>query len=114
MSAQMKVPHIAELTEFFGAEPVEQSIDDGYWCYEVADQRGIALRFSLNIYEHSVQTTLSLSGERLTTVSHEFADNIRFREGALYCEFSTRSSSTSLTVDLRKGVSVVWATLRVE
>jgi hypothetical protein len=114
MAPYMQMPDVAEITEFFAAEPIEQSIDDGYWCYEVVDQRGVTLRFSFNCYERSVQTTLSSLGQRLAEVSHELADSLVIRQGLLRCEFSTRNSKTSLTVDLREGISVVWATIRTE
>jgi hypothetical protein len=53
---QMRVPDVGEIGEFFGAEPVEHSVEDGYWCYEIADKRGFFLRFSFSLYERSVQT----------------------------------------------------------
>ena len=58
MNFEMRVPGVAELTEFFGSEPVEHSAEDGYWCYEFTDELGIQVRLSFNIFERSLQTTL--------------------------------------------------------
>ena len=31
------------------AELLERVVDDGYWCYEISDERGVTLRFSFNL-----------------------------------------------------------------
>jgi hypothetical protein len=112
MGAHFQVPDESELVEFFGTEPVERAVDDGYWCYEVKDERGLALRFSFNLYERSVQTVLMLSGRPVATVSHEAAERMSIREGKLRCEFSNTSSRTTLVVGVAAEVSIAWSTLR--
>ena len=111
MSDPFPVPEISELTEFFGNQPVDESVEDGYWCFEKLDHRGVTLRFSFNLFERSVQTTLSLSGQPLITVSHEQARQLRLRDGQLHGEFWGRDSRMRLTIDLKDGVSVRWAHL---
>lgn len=55
-----EVPKESELVEFFGAEPTERSVKDGFWAFAVTDERGVKLRFSFDLYERSVQTMLSV------------------------------------------------------
>jgi len=103
-----------ELLEFFGVEPAARAVEDGYWCYEITDKRGITLRFSFNIYERSVQTALSLGDSLISTVSHEMADRMVIREGELRCEFSANGEKTTLAVGTGESLSVTWSSLRTE
>jgi acetolactate synthase regulatory subunit len=112
MSLQMRIPDIAEISEFFGVEPVEQSPEDGYWCYEVTDRWGAQVRFSFNIYERSVQTVVSSQGRQIVSVAHEQADELALQSASLRCIFSSESSKTTLTLQLEDGASVTWSTLR--
>jgi hypothetical protein len=112
MSLQIRIPDIAEISEFFRVEPVEQSPEDGYWCYEVTDQWGVQVRFSFNIYERSVQTVVSSQGRQIVSVAHEQADDLALQSGSLRCIFSSESSKTTLTLHLEDGASVTWSTLR--
>jgi hypothetical protein len=112
MNFEMRVPDVAELTEFFGSEPVERSAEDGYWCYEFTDEWGIQIRLSFNIFERSLQTTLSSRGHQIATVVHEQADDLVVRDGCLSCVFSSESSKTTLTVHLQGGANVRWSTLQ--
>jgi hypothetical protein len=73
------VPDEFALVGFFGAEPVERSVDHGYWCYEMVDARNIRLRFSFDIFEQSVQTALQVADSPLVTIVHEGAGAIRSR-----------------------------------
>lgn len=114
MGSQFEVPDETDLIEFFGEEPVEKSVEDGYWCYELTDERGITLRFSFNIYERSVQTVLSVAGERIETVSHESADRLTVEGGVLRCEFLLATARTTLVVDARDRLSVTWTNLRAQ
>jgi hypothetical protein len=114
MAVQFHVLDQLELLEFFGAEPVARSLDDGYWCYEVSDKRGVMLRFSFNLYERSVQTSLLLAGVPLAIVSHEGADRMVIREGKLRCEFTTAGEKATLDVEVSGSLSVAWSSLRTE
>lgn len=114
MSSQFEVPDETDLIEFFGEEPVEKSVEDGYWCYEITDQRGITLRFSFNIYERSVQTVISVAGEKIETVSHESADRLTVGGGVLRCEFLLSTARTTLVIDPRERLSVTWTNLRTQ
>ena len=111
---QFDVPDEIELLEFFGVDPIERSIEDGYWCYEIEDERGVRLRLSFNIYERSVQTMLSSAGGVVATVSHEGADRMLLRDGKVRCEFSLADSRASLAIEIGRSLSVVWSTLRVQ
>jgi hypothetical protein len=112
MTPQFQVPDETDLSNLFAADPIERNVEDGYWCYEVSDDRGARLRFSFNIYERSVQTTLSLNEAMIMTVSQEGASRMLIRDGALTCEFAMQSAKTTLTVELGRRVTVVWSTLR--
>jgi hypothetical protein len=114
MTPKFDVPDEVELLEFFGDDPVERSVEDGYWCYVMTDERGLTLRFSFNIYERSVQTIVSLGGARVARVSHEAADRMVVRDGKLVCEFSSDGSKTTLSVEGGRGLCVVWSTLRTQ
>jgi hypothetical protein len=111
MSDEFVVPSELELLEFFGADPSERS-EDGYYCYEVADARGVTLRFSFDVLERSVQTVLSVDGASLCSVSHENATRVRVREGALWCDFSSADSKAKLAVELYPRISIRWSSLR--
>ena len=112
MTPRFEVLEEVELLEFFGADPVERSAEDGYRCYVVTDGRGVTLRFSFNVFERSVQTVVSLGGTNIATVSHEAADRMVVRDGRLRCEFSSEDSKTALSVETGRTLSVVWSTLR--
>jgi hypothetical protein len=100
------------LFEYFGTDAIGRSVEDGYYCYTITDARGVRLRFSFNIYERSVQTALSLSGDDLSTVSHENAESMFFIDKELRCEFSASDSKTTLTVAISPHILIVWSSLR--
>lgn len=115
MSEQdFRIPDEYELIEFFASEPVERVIEDGYWCYEITGSTGVTLRFSLNLYERSVQTELRMGASVLATVSHELARRLIVDSQQLRCEFGGTDSRTSLTIDASKRFSVSWSTLRTK
>ncbi len=86
-SVEFVVPDEMELVEFFGTEPVERQVEDGYWCYEISDNRGVTLRFSFDLFEQSVQTAISVDGAPLATVSHEGAQVMAITDQTLTCVF---------------------------
>ena len=106
------VPDELELLEFFGAEPVARSVDDGYWCYEMVDDRDVRLRFSFNIFDQSVQTTLQVANLPLLTVVHEGAQVIMIEDQLLTCSFSYAGSTSSLALRIAGGIRLEWASLR--
>lgn len=112
MEAQFRALDEVELLEFFGVEPVARKPENGYWCYEVSDVRGVTLRFSFHLFERSVRTVLSLGGTQIATVSHEGADRMLVREGKLRCELSTAGEKTTLTIETGRTLSVAWSSLR--
>lgn len=114
MVSHFQVPDELELIGFFGAEPIDRSVDDGYWCFEVRDATGATLRFSFNLHERSVQTALSFAGDTQTSVSHEMADRLTVNGDHLACEFSSVDLKTTLTVRLQPRLSIAWATLRTK
>jgi hypothetical protein len=106
------VPDALELTEFFGAEPVERSTDGGYACYEVADPRGVKLRLSFDVLERSVQTTIQVAHSPLITVVHEGARTMEVAPDRLICRFSYVSSDATLVLRLAGSISLEWSSLR--
>lgn len=107
----LRVPDDVALLQFFGVEPSE-SDSDGYFQYDVADGVGTRLRFSFHLGERSVQTTISVGGNAVVTVSHELASEIALRNGRMECEFVSADSRTTLTIALGERIAVEWATLR--
>jgi len=113
-TAQFRALDELELLEFFGAEPVARTVEDGYWCYEVTDERGVTLRFSFNLYERSVQTIISVNASHVATVSHEGAERMVIASGKLHCEFSTAGEKSTLDVETGRTWSVRWSSLRTK
>jgi hypothetical protein len=111
-SGYFLVPDEIELLEFFGSEPVERSVDDGYWCYEIADRQGVRLRLSFNLYERSVQTEMLIGPTTACVVSHEGAVRMTITGGTLHCEFHGVNRGTTLAVALGERLRVTWATLQ--
>ncbi len=107
-----EVPDEVDLIEFFGAAPVQRVAEDGFWCYEVRDQRGIKLRLSFNLFERSVQTELSLGEVAIETVSHELADRLQMHGAELHATFHNGNARTMLVLRLAPSISVKWSTLR--
>jgi hypothetical protein len=109
-----QIPDEHELLEFFGSEPIERAVEDGYWCYQVNGPEGTTLRFSLNLYERSVQTELLIGASSITTTSHEMASQLAVHGSRLRCEFLCVDCRATLTIDAAHHYTAVWSTLRTE
>lgn len=107
------IPDEIELLEFFWAEPVERSVEDGYWCYEVKDRRGVKLRFSFNLFERSVQTALQVMDSPLITVAHEGATSMVISGQTMTCRFSYAGSDARLVLRLGDSIHLEWSSLRM-
>jgi hypothetical protein len=103
-----------DLLLFFGVEPVERDRDEGFFAYEVADERGVTLRFSVNVFEGSVQTVLSMAGSCVERVSREGARRLAIGKGQLRCELATAGEKGLLTIDVGKRISVSWSSVRTQ
>jgi hypothetical protein len=108
------VPREAELIEFFGAEPTERSVEDGFWAFTVTDERGVKLRFSFDLYERSVQTMLSVREVVIETVSHELADRLQVKGAQLQITFTGSDTKTILVVELTPSIKIRWSTLQTQ
>lgn len=102
-----------ELLDFFGSDPVDESIEDGYWCYEALDSRSFKLRFSFNVFEKSIQTEILMNDESFSRTSYEGNVRMSLREDKLHCEFVEKEIRTVLTISVKEGINVVWSTLRI-
>ncbi len=111
---EFRVPDEHELVEFFGSEPIGRSVEDGYWCYEIAGASGMTMQFSLNLYERSVQTELRIGVSSITKTSHEMATQLAINGRQLQCEFLCDNCHTTLTIDAAQGYRAVWSTLRTK
>ena len=109
-----QVPDEYALLAFFGAEPIERAPADGCWCYEFTDRRGVTLRFSFNIFQQSVQTTVLAAGVPVSTMSHEGAERLRVDSDRLNCRFSLRGAESTLSVQLGDQLGINWTILRTE
>jgi len=112
-TSEFQVPDEFELVKFFRGEPIERAVEDGYWCYEVAGQGGMTLRFSLDLLERSVQTELRIGTAEVARVSHEMATRLSTDQNVLRCEFFCADCRTTLTIDRRESYRVAWSTLHV-
>jgi hypothetical protein len=108
----LEVPEELELIDFFGVDPLERAPQEGYWSFEVKDDRGVTLRFSFNLFERSIQTELSIGGPVFETVSHELADRLHLGLGELRATFAAANAKTLLTVTVTPTIKVRWSTLR--
>ncbi len=106
------IPDELELLEFFSSDPVERSLEDGDWCYEVTDRRGVRLRFSFNLFERSVQTTLQVMDSPLITVVHEGAISMAVSGKVMTCHFSSAGSDARLVLRLGDSIHLEWSNLR--
>jgi hypothetical protein len=106
------VPDDVDMLEFFGSEPVERAVENGYWCYEVADDRGVTLRFSFNLFEQSVQTALFVGGTKVATVAHEGAVRMTIDDQTLTCRFSYSGAEARLLLRVADSINVEWSSLR--
>ena len=107
------VPDEVELIEFFGSEPQLAEPQNGFWLYETRDASGVTLRFSFDVLQCSVQTSIELGDVSVETVSHECATCIR-KDGAsneLVVEFEDAGSRTELRVSIEDRIRCTWATL---
>lgn len=109
-----EVPKESELVEFFGAEPTERSVKDGFWAFAVTDERGVKLRFSFDLYERSVQTMLSVGEVVVETVSHELAERLLIKGTQLQTTFTGNDTKTLLVVEVTPLIKVTWSTLETQ
>lgn len=105
------LPSQLELLEFFGVVPVEESPEDGYWCWEVEDVSGVRLRFSLNELQKSVQTVVTVGERTVVLVSHENAGRMWLTNESgspeLVACFDGGSERTEMRVSVSGKVSCV-------
>jgi hypothetical protein len=107
-----RAPDEFELIEFFGGEPIERVVEDGYWCFEAKSAGGTVLRFSINILERSVQTDIRIGPSVVASVTHELAMRLVVERNQLRCDFFGSDCRTSLTIDAAPTYAVSWSTLR--
>ena len=110
--ATIVIPEKADLISFFESEPIEEH--QGFSLFQVADPRGVAVRFSYDLFERSVQTAIDVLGQSVSIVSHEELTTISFHDGSLValCEYG--GIQTQLTVDVRPNIKVEWSSLVIK
>ena len=101
------------MIDFFKSEPVDQSTEDGYWCYELSLPNNTKIRFSVNLYERSVQTELYIGNTSMVTVSHESAAEMTIKKNQLMCEFYENNLRTVLVIDSMKNYGITWSTIQI-
>jgi hypothetical protein len=107
-----EIPKESELVEFFGAEPTERSVKDGFWAFVVTDERGVKLRFSIDLFERSAQTMLSVREVVVEIVSHELAERLFIKGTQLHATFIGNDTKTLLVVEVAPLIKVTWSTLQ--
>ena len=107
------LPSSNELLEFFEIEPTERRPEDGYVEFDVHAPDGTHLTFSVDAFERSVQTTISLRGAVVARVCHEGAISCVLDRDTLRASFDAKDFRTTLVLQLRPQISVSWASLAV-
>ena len=99
----------SELVDFLCVEPVEA--EEGYLRFDVSDLYGIGVSFSVDRFERSIQTSLSIAGTHVATVSHEGAEYLGIDGDVLrgICEYG--GIRTTLTLRVRPRIEVLWSSL---
>lgn len=105
------IPDELDLLEFFESEPIKSNPNDGFWCYEFTDERGICIRVSWDIFEQSIQTIIISNGEPIETVVHEGAKELRISYSKLEGYFDL-GADLRLVIQLKPKISVQWSGLR--
>ena len=111
----LTVPDEVDLLTFFESEPKESKPEDGYFCYWLADDRGIELYFSFHVIEGSIQARLLRSGCEIAVISEECAEKITIeKDGAgkyLACIFKLGQAESKAEIHVRPSIKIRWHTL---
>lgn len=111
----LSIPDELELLDFFETTPLERTPEEGFYCYQVSDNRGITLVISFSGIEGSFQIRLKNAEEEVALFSQEGAKRLVLRRDAsgkyLYCEFELGLVKTSAEVRVLPKISVKWNTL---
>ena len=105
-----------EFLEAFWVEPTQRKPEDGYWCYEITDELGIALKFGIDIIQASVQIELKLAENSIGIFSFENVESINildYQIGKLYFESFLEGANvtTQVHIELRSRIKIKCSTL---
>ena len=100
-----------ELIAVFGAVPDEARPHDGFWRFTKAIGPDLALDFSFDLMEASVQTRVSARGRAVSTVVREGLESIAVTERGTQIRVTFRDDNTVLSLRFDENVSVEWSTL---
>lgn len=103
--------------ELFWVEPTISKPNDGYWCYEVTDELGVKLKFSIDLVQESVQIDVRVSDTPIVIFSFElvqFIEVIDESQGIFSFSVSPEVTNfaTKVQVELRPKIKISGATLR--
>lgn len=105
----MRYPDHLEFLEFFGVEP---SVENGVYGYRVEGPAEVALVFSFNINDDSVQTSLSIQEQLLSSVCQEGLVGMWIENESLHGRFESGDYRISLLIAMQPSIRVEWAGLR--
>jgi len=115
INEQFSVPDEYLMFEIFEQEPSEAFPEDGFWCYEVTDNSGVTLRFSFNLFERSVQTSVLINGRNIQTVCQEGAVSLtpvlEHGNRGLRGKFQFGSEASTLEIQVAPEIKVNWSAL---
>ncbi|WP_133154825.1 hypothetical protein [Enterovibrio norvegicus] len=98
----MDIPEEWELIEFFGSSKYKSKPEDGFHCYELNTEAGLALEFSLNIFQSSVLIKIKSNQEEVVNIYQEAVVKLCIENGpkgkALTIYFFDDALSRSLIV----------------
>ena len=105
-----------EFLEAFWVEPTQRKPEEGYWCYEITDELGIALKFGIDIIQASVQIELKLAENSIGIFSFENVESINildYQVGRISFESFPNNSKMAIhvQVELRSRIKIKCSTL---
>lgn len=113
-----EVPSELDFLVALGVEPLESDPSDGFWVYRFESESNIALILSFNQHARSIQTSLFIGEQELSTVSHEGLESLRIEavdgESRLVGICKAKGERAEVVIAVYPIIRVRWASLRSE
>ncbi|MBE1277688.1 hypothetical protein [Enterovibrio baiacu] len=104
------IPEEWELIDFFGSSKYKSKPEDGFHCYELNTEAGLAFEFSLNIFQSSVLMRLEFNQEEIVNIYQEAVLNLCIENSpkgkTLIISFDEDALSRSLIVRMDPTIHV--------
>lgn len=111
----MQVPDELTLLELLEVAPSESRPSEGFWRYELHDNKGIVVELSFDVLERSLQTVIRVGTHVVATISSEGGVSLHpiqlSDKTALRGEFKTQGIRTVLDLKLKPSLEVRWSSI---